>query len=117
FPQVALDRLLNVHGNTRTSCEHVRQAMSGHSVDFVICDADMAVLAVVEVEEVVRGDRGIQQRAQWLRRAGVPLLSWDTARMPTLEELHDALHELITLRQLSYGWRRTDATEQESRQP
>ena len=31
--------------------------------------------------------------------------------------LHDALHELITLRQLSYGWRRTDATEQESRQP
>lgn len=117
FPQVALDRLLDVRGNDRASCERLRQAMAGHSVDFVVCDADMAVLAVVEVEDVVRGDRGIQQRAQWLRRAGMPLLSWDTARMPTLEELHDALHELITLRQLSYGWRRTDATEQESRQP
>lgn len=95
--QVPLARFLRVPGQ-HSQAEWLRRAGSINA-DLVVCDSGSRVLAVVDIRaqaETSRSRRRHERMARVLGRAGVDVLAWDEAELPSPAEARRQLTALLT---------------------
>jgi len=91
--QVRLNRIVRVKREDRRAFWQNRVAQE--NADFVVCDAESKVVAVIELDERSAQDAkrasldGPMERA--LRAAGIPFLRWTTLDMPDAGALRAAI--------------------------
>lgn len=96
FAQVPLARFLKVP--TRHSYSEWLRRVGHLCADFVVCDPETDVIAVVEVrtDDTQESDRTRRRHARMdrvLRAAGVPLHVWPEGRLPSASAAREALLE------------------------
>ena len=91
--QVALARFIKV--SERTSYRAWYDRVGHRCVDFLVCNGEGELVAVVELDEQVnRGARYqqfVRRKARVLDHAGVPVLHWASNDLPSVEQARDAL--------------------------
>ena len=97
--QVALARFIKV--SERTSYRAWYDRVGHRCVDFVVCNGEGELVAVVELDEQVnRGARYqqfVQRKARVLDHAGVPVLQWASNDLPSVEQAREALEQAAIL--------------------
>ncbi len=97
--QVALARFIKV--SERTSYRAWYDRVGHRCVDFLICNGEGELVAVVELDEQVnRGTRYqqfVQRKARVLDHAGVPVLQWASNDLPSVEQAREALEQAAIL--------------------
>ena len=93
--QVALARFIKV--SQRTSYRAWYDRIGHRCVDFVVCNADGEVVAVIELDEHRPSSVGygkvVQRKAKVLAASGVPVLHWTSETPPDLEDARDQLEK------------------------
>lgn len=107
LPQVALARFIKV--SERTSYRAWYDRIGHRCVDFLVCNGEGELVVVVELDESSsRGSRYaevVQRKARVLDHAGVPVLQWASANLPSVPQArealeHAAIHGGLRARQL-----------------
>ncbi len=81
FPQVALGALLQTNV-TGKNAFRARAAFSQKIADYVICDRDMKVLAVVELDDRTHSAGKDARRDAMLNQAGYRTIRWQSRKKP-----------------------------------
>lgn len=92
FSQVALGALLqpNVKGNNRKYYS-VRGTFAQKIADYVVCDKDMKVLAVVELDDKTHNNEKDGKRDSMLEQAGYKVVRWHSKKKPTTQQIAETL--------------------------
>jgi hypothetical protein len=97
FPQVAMSSIVGVEpGTARKEWVAARARISQKRIDFVICDADFSVIAVVELDDRTH-DRRVErdaERDELVAAAGFATIRWDSRRKPSEAEIAAAISAL-----------------------
>ena len=93
--QVPLSRFLRVP--KRHSYADWLRRLGHQCADFVVCDSDFQVLAVVELEAEAgpandRVRRRLERMSRAMKAAKIPLLVWAEGRMPSVEAVRKAIN-------------------------
>jgi hypothetical protein len=88
FASVSLARVLAATGNGRERAEQQRR-LSQYQLDFVVCDKNMRLVAVVEVESAAGAEAAGDQRlkSDLLKQAGVRLVRISPAELPRRDQV------------------------------
>ena len=85
MPQVAIARFVKV--SHRTSYRAWYDKIGHRCVDFLICDAEGEVVAVIELDEKNGGSAGynkvVERKARVMTAAQIPVLHWNSADLPS----------------------------------
>lgn len=92
FAQVSLGALLqpNVKGNNRKYYS-VRGTFAQKIADFVVCDKDMKVVAVVELDDKTHNSDKDGKRDAMLEQAGFTVVRWHSKKKPSVQEIADRI--------------------------
>ena len=92
FPQVALGALLqpNVKGNNRKYYS-VRGTFAQKIADFVICDKELNVVAIVELDDKTHNSDKDAKRDAMLEQAGYRVVRWNSRKKPTVREISEKI--------------------------
>ncbi|MBA1148226.1 DUF2726 domain-containing protein [Ectothiorhodospiraceae bacterium WFHF3C12] len=89
--QVSFSQFIRAKGDTRKE-NWRRFAMARQKVaDFVICNPDFSVLAVVELDDRSHRRGKDQKRDALLAEAGIPCHRWHVKRMPSGEQIRSVV--------------------------
>ncbi len=89
FANVALASVVNVPGEEGPNREHKLRRVSECQLDFVVCDRDMRIVAVVDMDAPESRDAAGMQRfkSDCLMAAGVRLVRINPMSLPSREEM------------------------------
>lgn len=90
--QVALGALLqpNVKGNNRKYYS-IRGTFAQKIADFVICDKDMSVVTIVELDDRTHSKDKDEKRDAMLEEAGYDVVRWQSRKKPSIVEIRDMI--------------------------
>ena len=90
--QVALGALLlpNV-GKSSKAYYRARASFSQKIADFVICNKDMSVIAVIELDDRTHNTDRDSKRDRMLEQAGYKVIRWESKRKPTVEQIRERI--------------------------
>ena len=95
--QVQLSRLLDVQSGHSVQAWGNRISRMG--VDFVVCNKDSSILAVIELDEVSHLNEAQQEadvkKNKALASAGVRVLRWQVESLPDVAAIKSALNEEV----------------------
>ncbi len=88
FPQVALGALLqpNVKGDNKKYYQ-VRGTFAQKMADYVVCNRDLAVVAVVELDDKTHSNDKDAKRDAMLQQAGYQVIRWQSKQKPSAAEI------------------------------
>jgi hypothetical protein len=88
--QVALGALLQPDvKNDNKQFYRVRGTFAQKIADYVVCDAEMNVLAIVELDDRTHRDDRDARRDAMLQQAGYKILRWNSKGKPTVEQIRE----------------------------
>lgn len=92
FPQVALGALLqpNVKGDNRKYYS-VRGTFAQKVADYVICNKDIKVVAIVELDDKTHNNDKDAKRDAMLEQAGYKVIRWNSKQKPSIEEIQQKI--------------------------
>lgn len=92
FPQVSLGALLqpNVKGDNRKYYS-VRGTFAQKIADFVVCDKEMKVVAIVELDDKTHNIDKDNKRDAMLEQASYTVVRWHSKKKPTVQEIADRI--------------------------
>lgn len=90
FPQVSLGALLQASAGNRKEHFRIRATFSQKIADFVICDRDLKVVAVVELDDRTHNPANDAKRDAMLNEAGYRTIRWHSRRKPDIAEIRKA---------------------------
>lgn len=103
--QVQMSRFLRV--TTRLSYSGWMRRVGARCVDFLVCDADGMVVAVIELEpEPIGGTLGsgvARRKHKVLKAAEIPVLYWDAAQLPSVAHIRATMMSVESGRSLIAG--------------
>lgn len=89
--QVSFSRLLYAKGGSAAN-NFRRLAQARQKVaDYVICDKTFYVVAVVELDDASHNAEKDRARDEILKEAGLKIIRWRTTKLPTNEEIRQAV--------------------------
>jgi hypothetical protein len=93
FAGVSLARVIGVAANNREREQQLRR-LSQYPLDFVVCDKNMRVLAVIEIETAAGAAAAGDQRfkSDLLKQAGIRLVRINPAELPRREEVRGLIN-------------------------
>ena len=93
--QVALGALLlpNVRSNS-SAYYRARGSFSQKIADFVICNREMFVVAVVELDDRTHNADRDAKRDRMLEQAGYKVIRWESKRKPTPEQIRQQIQSI-----------------------
>jgi hypothetical protein len=93
--QVALGALLlpNVRSNS-SAYYRARASFSQKIADFVICNREMFVVAVVELDDRTHNADRDTKRDRMLEQAGYKVIRWESKRKPTAEQIREQIQSI-----------------------
>lgn len=98
LPQVALARFIKV--SERTSYRGWYDRIGHRCVDFLVCNSEGELVVVVELDEQSNQSPQYQQvvrrKAKVLDEACVPVMQWNSADLPSVEQAREALEGAAT---------------------
>ncbi len=93
LPQVALARFIKV--SERTSYRAWYDRIGHRCVDFLVCNSEGELVVVVELDELgnrsPRYEQVVRRKARVLDEACVPVMHWDSADLPSVEQAREGL--------------------------
>ena len=95
FPQVATSALLNIESPEPKHFRTVLRAFSTTRIDFVICDAQLRVVALVELDDVSHDDKKEKDRRRDFitAQAGYKTVRFDCRQWPSVEQIRKRIFE------------------------
>ncbi len=92
FSQVSLGALLdaNVRGD-KSKRSSVRGTFTQKIADFVVCDKNLNVVAVVELDDKTHRAQNDAKRDAMLEQAGYAVVRWDSKKKPSISEIASRL--------------------------
>ena len=87
--QVAFGALLQPAGMNRKEHYGTRGTFSQKIADYVICNKEMFVLAVVELDDRTHQKDKDAKRDAMLEQAGYKVIRWSSKRKPTAEQIRE----------------------------
>lgn len=92
FAQVALGALLqpSVESDTRKRLG-IRGTFSQKIADYVVCTSDMAVVAIVELDDKTHSPEKDSKRDAMLNQAGYKVIRWESKKKPAVSEIAKTL--------------------------
>lgn len=93
FPQVAINALVDVESENSEHFRQVLRAFNTFRADFIVCDANLRVLAIVELDDKSHDDRRVkdQRRDFVTTQAGYRTVRFDCRDWPTVERIKTAI--------------------------
>ncbi len=92
FTQVSLGALLqpNIKGNNKKYYS-VRGTFAQKIADYVVCDTDMKVIAIVELDDKTHNSDKDVKRDAMLEQAGYIVVRWNSKKKPTIQEITEKI--------------------------
>ena len=87
----------NAFMEPRKANPRLRSALAGYRADFLVCDSNFAVVAVIDAGSEARDT----ERDTLLRDAALPLIRWPANEAPDASEVRETIRDLESLRALS----------------
>jgi hypothetical protein len=87
--QVAFGALLQPAGNNKKEYYSARGSFSQKIADYVICNKEMFVLAVVELDDRTHQKDKDAKRDAMLEQAGYKVIRWNSKNKPTAEQIRE----------------------------
>lgn len=103
FARASLDAFVEARGADKAATAAKQAELARQTADFLICSSDFRVVAAVELEGVVGAREHGRKSAALLRAANIPVLRWNSASLPTVRDIQEAIAELETQRLLRIG--------------
>lgn len=97
FPQVALSALVEARGASNQDRLAAFRRISQKRVDWAICDQDLEVVCVVELDDATHDARRDADRDRILRSAGIPCIRWQSRGRPNSGEVRSRVMALCQL--------------------
>lgn len=97
FPQVSMGALIEPKGGTPKDRLAAFRAISQKRVDYVVCDSELAVVCVVELDDRTHDATADQRRDAVLQSAGIQTMRWQSRCKPASHEVRAALLPLTQL--------------------
>jgi len=92
FPQVSLGALLQPDTSGRKNEFHrTRNTFSQKIADYVICNRELKVLAIVELDDRTHSSERDGKRDAMLKQAGYTVIRWNSRNKPTGGEIRERL--------------------------
>jgi hypothetical protein len=91
FPQVALSALIEASSGDKKIAHGDRMRIAQQRVDYLVCDAGCAVVAVVELDDRTHSKPKDELRDARLAQAGINVIRFQSRNKPTIETIRDAL--------------------------
>ena len=97
FPQVALGAILepNARKNTRKFWR-ARASFSQKIADYVVCDNDLKIVAIIELDDRTHNQGKDQKRDAMLDKAGYRVIRWKSKSKPDIEQIQNKLKDNIS---------------------
>lgn len=92
--QVSMGALIDVTCALPDQSYEIREAFARKIVDYVICDAGLKVVALVELDDRTHDPLRDEARDQLTRAAGYRTLRWDSRQKPDVESIRTAVSSL-----------------------
>lgn len=95
FPQVAINALVDVESENSDHFRKVLRAFNTFRADFIVCDANLKVLAIVELDDSSHDARREKdhRRDYVTTQAGYKTVRFDCQSWPTVERIKTAIFE------------------------
>jgi hypothetical protein len=87
FPQVQLAAILEAHVSNEKNRQIMRQELEQRRVDFAIFDQAFDLLCVVELDGELKEKEEKFPTRQLLKSAGIKSIRWNTAALPSFEQV------------------------------
>lgn len=94
FPQVAMSALLEPASRDEARRNTDRLRIAQQRIDYVVCDRNCNVVAVVELDDRTHSRAKDQVRDERLEQAGIRTLRFESRAKPSLREIRAALQEV-----------------------
>jgi very-short-patch-repair endonuclease len=94
FPQVAMSALLEPASRDEARRNTDRLRIAQQRIDYVVCDWNCNVVAVVELDDRTHSRAKDQVRDERLEQAGIQTLRFESRAKPSLREIRAALKEV-----------------------
>lgn len=91
FPQVAMTALLEATSTDKKKAHSDRLRIAQQRIDYVICDRQCRVIAVVELDDRTHSRVKDQVRDSRLEQAGVRVVRFQSKTKPSKDELRNAV--------------------------
>jgi hypothetical protein len=98
FPQVAMSALIEAQASSRGRQRSAFGRIAQKRVDFVLCEGDLGMICVVELDDKTHDATRDRERDALLRSAGIETLRWQSRSKPSVDEIRSALSALSALR-------------------
>jgi very-short-patch-repair endonuclease len=89
--QVAFSQLIRVEGGTDRENFSKRLTARQKVADFVVCDHQFQVIAVVECDDKSHDGEKDRKRDEIVKEAGAPTIRWKATKLPGREEIRAAV--------------------------
>jgi hypothetical protein len=89
FPQVAMSAILQASSDNRKQAYSDFLKIAQHRVDYLVCDKQCAIIAVVELDDRTHSAAKDALRDSRLEQAGIRTVRVPSKNKPTKEELHN----------------------------
>jgi hypothetical protein len=97
FPHVNLAAFIEPKSSDKFADRARSETLRSQSTDFLICDQNLTPVAAVVFDDVLRGRRGKEHTPELLKETGIPVLSWNSVNLPSVQDIRDAISELEVL--------------------
>lgn len=96
FPKVAIATMLSPKSSKLKSKNAEFNKVAQKTVDFAICDADLTLICIVDLE--AQGGNTIANALsdQYFKSAGIKTIRWDSEAKPTIEQISKKILPLLT---------------------
>jgi len=91
FPQVAMSALLEASDGNRKRAHADRLRIAQQRVDYVVCDPNCEVVAVVELDDRTHSARKDQRRDARLEQGGIRTIRFQSRHKPDVEAIRMAI--------------------------
>lgn len=104
FPQVGMAALMEAVGSSVKVRRRLFWKIAAKRVDYVLCEGDLALLCVVELDDRTHNKREDAQRDAMLASAGIPIIRYESRHKPGEARLREDItrlrqkHRPVTLR-------------------
>lgn len=91
FPQVAMSALLEASSSDKKQAHSDRLRIAQQRMDYVVCDANCGVVAVVELDDKTHSRAKDQTRDGRLEHAGIRTVRFESRNKPNVDAIRAAL--------------------------
>jgi hypothetical protein len=96
FPQVSMSALLEASSGDKKQAHSDRLRIAQQRVDYLVCDANCAIVAVVELDDRTHSSIKDQQRDARLSQGGIRTVRFQSRDKPTKEAIHASVLSVPT---------------------